>query len=82
MSKSAPTFAINDRVHSAVYGAGTISHLDSQYTMIQFDEHGSKKFLTSMVKLERSSVPAPAKPVRAKTAKPKVAKPKTKKAAK
>jgi hypothetical protein len=72
MTRAAEVFSVNDRVSNSVYGIGTISQVNTQYTTIVFDEHGTKKFLTSMVKLEHSSTPAPAKPVRAK--KPKVAK--------
>ena len=78
MSKATEVFSENDRVNNAVYGSGTISHVDTQYTMINFDEHGTKKFLTKMVKLEHTSIPAPEKPAR--TAKAKAAK--TPKAAK
>ena len=49
------------RVAHAQYGAGTISATDDQYTVIEFDEHGSKRFVTRMVTLESTSVPAPAK---------------------
>ena len=69
MSKAAGVFAENDRVTNAVYGSGTISHVDSQYTTINFDEHGTKKFLTKVVKLEHTSVPPPEKPARASKAK-------------
>lgn len=69
MTKAAEVFSVNDRVMNPTYGSGTISQVDSHYTTIAFDEHGTKKFLTSMVKLEHSSTPAPAKPARAKKAK-------------
>jgi hypothetical protein len=49
------------RVAHAQYGAGTISATDDQYTVIEFDDHGSKRFVTRMVTLESTSVPAPAK---------------------
>jgi hypothetical protein len=54
------------RVAHAQYGAGTISATDDQYTVIEFDEHGSKRFVTRMVTLESTSVPAPAKAAGAK----------------
>ena len=34
--------------------------VEDAYTRVQFDEHGMKKFLTSMSKLEPSSEPVPA----------------------
>jgi hypothetical protein len=49
------------RVSHAQYGAGTISATDEQYTVIDFDDHGTKRFVTRMVTLESTSVPAPSK---------------------
>ena len=49
------------RVSHSQYGAGTISAHDDQYTVIEFDDHGSKRFVTRMVTLESTSVPAPNK---------------------
>jgi hypothetical protein len=34
--------------------------VDHAYTRVQFDEHGIKKFLTSMSRLEPSDEPVPA----------------------
>lgn len=61
------------RVAHAQYGAGTISATDDQYTVIEFDDHGSKRFITRMVALESTSVPAPAKATPAKRARKKKA---------
>ena len=36
------------------YGLGVVSEVDAEYTMIEFDEHGSKKFLTRLVSLQSS----------------------------
>ena len=75
MTKSAEVFHENDRVNHASFGIGTIKESGSQYTMILFDDHGLKKFLTQIVRLERSDAPPREKPVRAaKTAKAKTAK--------
>jgi hypothetical protein len=63
------TYAVNDRVSSPTYGNGTISAIDEKYTTIQFDTHGTRKFLTSLVALERSDSLAPVKPERAKKTK-------------
>lgn len=65
MGKSASSFSVNDRIKHSVYGLGTIREMDERHTVILFDEAGSKKFVTSMVQLEESSVQAPAKPARA-----------------
>jgi len=69
MTRAAEVFSVNDRVSNPVYGFGKISQVNAQYTTVIFDEHGTKKFLTSIVKLEHSSTPAPAKPVKARKAK-------------
>lgn len=62
MTKGAESFAVNDRVSHSVYGLGTISELNARHTTILFDENGKKKFVTSLVQLERSTSPAPPKP--------------------
>lgn len=72
MPKNTEAFSASDRVMHSVYGLGTISHVNEQHTTIVFDENGTRKFLTSVVQLERSGTPAPAKPAR--TRKPKAVK--------
>lgn len=57
-------FAVGDRVTQAQYGVGTITSVDESRTVIEFDQHGSKMFATSMVVLERSATPAPARAAR------------------
>jgi hypothetical protein len=52
-------FAKGDRVTQPQYGAGTITDVNEQHTVIDFDEHGSRTFVTSMVTLEASRTPAP-----------------------
>jgi hypothetical protein len=64
MTKTAEVFRENNRVNHPTFGAGTITQTGSQYTTIVFDDHGPKKFLTQLVRLERSDVPAREKPVR------------------
>jgi hypothetical protein len=74
MTKTAEVFRENDRVNNPTFGIGTIKEAGSQYTTILFDDHGSKKFLTQLVQLERSDAPPREKPVRtAKAAVPKTA---------
>ena len=51
-----------------VFGPGTILEADDWHITILFDESGTRKFVTSIVKLVRSDIPAPAKPVRRKKA--------------
>jgi hypothetical protein len=55
------TYKVGDRVTQANYGHGTITGADEHYTVIDFDEHGVKRFSSPMVVLERTSEPAPTK---------------------
>jgi hypothetical protein len=78
VAKNVEGFAVNERINHALYGTGTIKEVNPQYTTIEFDQNGRRKFLTSLVLLERSSVAAPDPPPRrgkgAKKAAPKAAK--------
>mgnify|MGYP006864898343 CR=1 FL=1 len=69
MTRQSTVFSVNDRVLHSVYGLGTISEMNSQYTTIVFDEHGARKFVAHMVRMEHSDSPAPARTARAKKAK-------------
>ena len=62
--KSSSGFGIDDRVSTEAYGPGTIRETDDRYTTVAFDKGGTRKFVTSMMRLDRSDVPAPTKPVR------------------
>lgn len=64
MAKNIEGFAVNERIHHALYGTGTIKEVNQQYTTIEFDQNGRRKFLTTLVRLERSSVAAPDPPPR------------------
>ena len=55
-------YTIGDRVSQPQYGTGTIRLVDEHHTVIDFDEHGLRRFATAMVKLERSSTVEPDKP--------------------
>jgi hypothetical protein len=57
------------RVTQVTYGVGTVTSSDEKYTVIEFDEHGRKVFLTDVVTLNKSDSPAPNKPTKAKRAK-------------
>lgn len=50
---------VSQRVVHEKYGLGTITEADRHYTTIDFDQHGRKKFVTRIVKLEPSDVPPP-----------------------
>lgn len=54
------------RVTQATYGVGTVTSSEEKYTVIEFDEHGRKVFLTDVVALTKSDSPAPNKPTKAK----------------
>lgn len=53
-------FDVGARVMEPTYGLGSVVAVEDNYTRVQFDEHGVKKFLTSMSRLEPSDEPAPA----------------------
>ena len=72
--KSIRSFSPKDRIDHSVFGVGTIVETDERHTTIAFDEAGTRKFVTSMVKLTSSDTPAPtkrARPKKKKTAKSK-----------
>ncbi len=54
-------FEVGSRVVEPTYGLGSIVAVEDAYVRVQFDEHGIKKFLTSLARLEPSSEPAPAR---------------------
>jgi len=41
-------YAVGDRVNQPQYGAGTITSVDDSRTVIEFDEHGTRMFATSI----------------------------------
>lgn len=51
--------SVSQRVVHEQYGLGTITEVGPKYTTIEFDLHGRKKFVTSIVILEPSSAPPP-----------------------
>jgi hypothetical protein len=71
-------FAKGDRVTQPNYGAGTVTEANAYHTVIEFDEHGIRTFVTDRVILEPTNEPAPAraKGARAKRSVRKKAEPK------
>ena len=59
-----PIYSVGDRVSQSQYGHGTVTVSNDYHTVIDFDEHGSRTFATPLVRLERSSTPAPPKPAK------------------
>ena len=57
-------FAKGNRVTQSDYGSGTITSSDERYTVIEFDHHGRRVFVTDMVTLGKSDEPAPDRPAR------------------
>lgn len=64
MARNSEALAVNERVSHATYGLGVIKAVNSAQTTIQFDENGCRKFVTSMVQLERSTAAAPIPPAK------------------
>jgi hypothetical protein len=62
------TFKVGDRITQPNYGDGTITGADDHHIVIDFDGHGVKRFATTLVVLERTSAPAPARAAKAKRA--------------
>ena len=52
------------RVSHHQYGNGTITSSDERYTVIEFDDHGKKTFLSDKVELTASDQPEPNKPAK------------------
>jgi hypothetical protein len=65
-------YAAGDRVVQAQYGAGTIVDVNEHHTVIEFDEHGTRRFSTRIVVLETTNTPAPARKTGTRRAKKKV----------
>ena len=65
------SFRKDDRVSHTRFGPGVVIEVDARYTLVEFDEEGVRKFLTTLVQLERSELPLPAKraPVRRRAVK-------------
>lgn len=69
MSKATATFSVNDRVVHPAFGDGTIASTDAEYTVIDFDTAGTRKFVTRMLSILPTDTAAPAKPAKKKSAK-------------
>ncbi len=48
----AKEFSVGQAVEHHLYGVGIISAMDAERTTIDFEHHGPKKFVTSIVKLQ------------------------------
>jgi len=68
VAKNSNGFAVNERIQHEDYGPGTITNIGPLHTTIEFDQAGTKKFMNSLVRLERTDVAAPTRRARASTA--------------
>jgi len=67
-------FTLGDRVLQASYGVGTVTSANERHIVIDFDDHGIRTFVTAVVRLQHSDVPAPGRPAKRKSVrKPKAA---------
>ena len=51
--------AMGDRVQHEQYGVGSVTLLDVYHTVIDFDGHGLRRFVTNRVVVERTEDPGP-----------------------
>jgi hypothetical protein len=57
-------FAKGQYVKHSVYGCGVITECDQERTAIDFDLHGPKKFVTSMLAVDQAEGTPPERPIR------------------
>ena len=62
----AKRFDVGSRLSEPTYGLGSVIAVEDAYLRIDFDEHGVKKFLTSLATFESSKEPAPSRAGRRK----------------
>ena len=55
----AKRFDVGSRLSEPTYGLGSVIAVEDAYLRIDFDEHGVKKFLTSLATFVSSKEPAP-----------------------
>ena len=66
-----PRYTPGKRVSQDQYGPGTIIESNERHTVIDFDDHGVRRFVTMMVELQASAVPAPSKAKRTRASRAK-----------
>tara|TARA_Y100001949_G_scaffold153310_1_gene140172 strand:- start:347 stop:649 length:303 start_codon:yes stop_codon:yes gene_type:complete len=62
----AKRFDVGSRLSEPTYGLGSVIAVEDAYLRIDFDEHGVKKFLTSLATFASSKEPAPSRAGRRK----------------
>jgi hypothetical protein len=66
-AKNTQRFSPKDRIDHSHFGLGTIVEIDERYATIEFDETGTRRFVTGMLRVVPSDTPRP--PRRRRTAK-------------
>ena len=56
------SFRKGERVSHARFGPGVVIEVDVRYAIIEFDDGGARKFLTTLVQLESCGLPPPVRP--------------------
>lgn len=59
---------VGQRLNHGMYGLGTTTLSDERRTVIDFDEHGTKAFLTEMLQATLIDGPPPPRPKRGRAA--------------
>jgi hypothetical protein len=59
---STMSFRKDDRVSHTRFGPGVVTDVDARYTIIEFDQAGVRKFVSTLVQLERCGLPRPVRP--------------------
>jgi hypothetical protein len=68
VAKNSSAFSVNERIQHEEYGPGTITNIGPLHTTIEFDQGVTKKFMNSIVRLEKTDVAAPQRRTRASSA--------------
>ena len=71
---SKPPFAQGSQIEHSKFGLGSVLSCTDEYIVIKFDDHGEKKFVTTMViaSLKKSDRQPPAEKRASRARKPKV----------
>ena len=69
-----PAFAQGAQIEHSKYGLGSVMSCTEEYIVIKFDDHGEKKFVTTLViaSLKKSDRQPPAEKRASRARKPKV----------
>jgi len=68
VAKNSSAFSVNERIQHEEYGPGTITNIGPLHTTIEFDQGVTKKFMNTLVRLEKTDVAAPQRKTRTTSA--------------